>query len=91
MQGMTVVFSGIRDPKLEDIVAVLGGQTKSSVSRQTTLLAVKDLSSHTSKVQKAAEYGIKVQSYYDFRTYVWKLRDSVHRNFSNLSVTNVRA
>ena len=67
--GMRVVFSGVRDPGVEDLVTQLGGTASSSaVSSRTTLVVVKDLQSNTTKVKTACRLGIKIQSYYTFKT-----------------------
>lgn len=82
LQDMKVVFSGVHDVGLENLIASLGGKVSSAISALTTVLAVEDLSKTTSgstKVRKALEYGVKVQSYYDFRTEVWAVRDKVNK------------
>lgn len=89
MQGMQVVFSGVRDSGLEGLVTSLGGQIKSVVSRQTTLLAVTDLSSQTTQVKKAVQYGVKLQSYYDLRTEVWLLRNKLNAQRNMLATDHM--
>lgn len=57
---MTVVFSGFRDKDLEKRLVDLGYNVASSVSKNTNYVIVKDLTSSSSKVQKAQSLGVSI-------------------------------
>ena len=59
-EQINVVFSGFRDKELEKELTDRGWNVTSSVSKNTTYLVVKDLTSSTSKIQKAKSLGTKV-------------------------------
>ena len=65
-KGEIIVFSGIRDPDLEKIIIKEGGDIKNTVSKNTTLLITKDISSNTAKVKEAKRLGIKIISLDEF-------------------------
>ncbi|MGL5012762.1 MAG: BRCT domain-containing protein [Bacteroidales bacterium] len=58
--GESICFSGVRDKELEKQLRVRGAKIVSSVSKNTTMLVVKDSSASSSKISKANEMGIKV-------------------------------
>lgn len=60
LQGQTIVFSGFRDKDLEEQIKSRGGKVTSSVSRNTTMLVVKDPNDLTGKPQRAQELGIPI-------------------------------
>ena len=66
--GMTFVFSGFRDKDLETKIKNLGGKTTTAVSRNTTMLILKDLSSENmkGKAQEAQAKGIRLISKAEF-------------------------
>jgi NAD-dependent DNA ligase len=66
LQGVTVVFSGFRDQNLEDEIRKRGGRVTTSVSRNTSVLVVKDLHEQTSKPQKARQMNIPIVTKDDF-------------------------
>ncbi len=67
LSGMKIVISGFRDSDLEKIIIKNGGELSSGVSKNTTILIIKDESiSGTSKVLKAKELGIKIYTIDDF-------------------------
>ena len=53
--NMNIVFSGIRDKKLEKYIIDNGGNILSKVSKNTNILIVKDIDSTSSNVTKAKE------------------------------------
>lgn len=65
--GMKVCFTGIRDKELEEIIVREGGEVVSGVSRKTTHLIVADITSNSSKMQKAKDLGIEINTINDFR------------------------
>ena len=65
--GLKVCFTGIRDKELEDTIIQEGGEIVSGVSRKTTNLIVADLSSNSSKMQKAKELGMAIDTIELFR------------------------
>jgi len=56
-----VVFSGFRDKELEQKIMAGGGQVTTSVTGQTTLVLVSDLTVSSSKIEKANSLGISVK------------------------------
>ena len=61
LSGMKIVMSGFRDKKLEDFIVDNGGEISSGVSKNTSILIIKDESiMGTSKVVKATELGVKI-------------------------------
>lgn len=66
--GLKVCFTGIRDKELEDTIIQEGGEIVSGVSRKTTNLIVADLSSNSSKMQKAKELVIAIDTIELFRS-----------------------
>ena len=55
-----IVFTGVRDTDLKNIIELNGGKVTDTISKLTTYLVVKDKSSTTSKMEIAKEYGIKI-------------------------------
>ena len=62
LEGMSFCFSGVRRKDLELIIENKSGKISSGVSKNTTHLVLKDLSSGSSKTVKAKELGIKILS-----------------------------
>jgi DNA ligase (NAD+) len=58
--NLSVVFSGIRDKKLEEDILKHGGSVKTSVTGNTDILVVKDKEENSSKIKKARELGKKI-------------------------------
>ena len=54
------VFSGFRDDELTDKIINLGGQVTNTVSKNTHMLIVKDISEISSKITKAEENNVKI-------------------------------
>jgi len=53
----SLVFSGFRDEELKQQFEALGGDVKTSLSKGTTYLVLKDINSVSSKAGKAKEFG----------------------------------
>jgi len=60
MAGQSVVFSNVRDKALDAIIGDAGGDVKSSVSKNTTLVVTDDVNASTGKLNKARELGIEI-------------------------------
>lgn len=60
MTGKSVCFTGVRSPDLEKSIEDAGGTIKSSVGAGLTFLVQKDVSSQSSKSQKAKSLGVTV-------------------------------
>jgi DNA ligase (NAD+) len=60
--GMNFVFTGFRDKDAQAEIESKGGSVKSSVSKNTNFLVMKDPSKTSSKTKKANELGIKIIS-----------------------------
>lgn len=67
LEGVTVVFTGVRDKDLEAAIAAKGGTIGSSVNKNTTHLVAKDPTGGSSKLKKAADMGVKVISIVEAR------------------------
>ena len=67
LKGVKVVFSGFRDAGLEAVIKKQGGDVATTVSKNTTVVVVKELGGSSSKVTKANELGIPVVILEDFR------------------------
>ncbi len=62
LSGMTIVFSGFRDKQIESQIKERGGKVTTAVSRNTSLLVLKDVNDLKSKGQKAHRLGIPLIS-----------------------------
>ena len=60
--GKTIVFSGFRDSELKERIESLGGKVSESVTKNTTLLLIKDDSPNNikGKAKKAIDLGIEI-------------------------------
>jgi len=58
LTGMTIVFSGFRDKELEGAIEARGGRVTTSVSRNTSMLIMKDVNDRKGKANKALAKGI---------------------------------
>lgn len=63
-EGQTIVFTGIRDKELEELIINNGGKVTGTVSKNTTMLVYTDESS--AKYTKAKELNIKLMTYTEF-------------------------
>jgi DNA ligase (NAD+) len=62
-----IVFSGIRDKKMEKLIIDNGGKINGSVSKKTEILIVKDLESNSNSIKKAKELNITIIKYDDIK------------------------
>jgi DNA ligase (NAD+) len=60
MKDQAICFSGVRDKEAAAAIAAQGGRVASGVSKNTTLLVLKDANSTSSKAQKARTLGIEI-------------------------------
>lgn len=67
MKGQTVGFSGVRDAKLTSWIQEQGGDVSNGVTRETTVLVMKETGTGSSKEQKAEAQGIKILTVSDFK------------------------
>jgi DNA ligase (NAD+) len=58
--GMVFCMTGFRDKELSEKIIELGGSVSDGVTKETTCLIVKDITSNSSKVQKARKNGIEI-------------------------------
>ena len=68
--GMVVVFTGVRNTDMEDMITNGGGVIGSGVTGKTTLVVAKDTSENTGKIKTAREKGIKVMNIEDFGKFI---------------------
>ena len=66
LEGQKIVMSGFRDSDLSDNIEKRGGSIMSSVSKNTTILIVKDNTKETSKIIQARTLGISIFSKEEF-------------------------
>lgn len=66
LAGFTIVFSGFRDSELESQIKERGGKVTTSVSKNTTLLIMKDIGDTKGKAQKAISLNIPLVTRDDF-------------------------
>ena len=57
---MVFCMTGFRDKEMADKIVELGGRLSDGVTKETTCLIVKDITSKSSKVQKAIKNGISI-------------------------------
>jgi NAD-dependent DNA ligase len=66
LEGQKIVMSGFRDSELSTNIEKRQGSIMSSVSKNTTILIVKDSSKETSKILQAKSLGISIYSKDEF-------------------------
>lgn len=67
LEGQRIAFTRFRSEELERLIEQAGG-THGSMTRDTTILLVKDMDTPSSKMRKARERGIKIMTEDKFRT-----------------------
>lgn len=72
LEGVTVVFTGVRVKELEEEIEARNGKVGSSVSSKTKILVAKDPSEETGKVKAAKELSIPVLTVDEFREFINK-------------------
>lgn len=68
LHGKIIVFTGIRDKNLEDIIHEKGGKVTTSVSGKTTILVVSKRFGGTTKEIKAEKLGVEIVTIDEFRS-----------------------
>lgn len=68
--GMVVVFTGVRNTDMEEMITKGGGVIGSGVSGKTTLVVAKDSSENTGKIKTAREKGIQVMNIEEFGKFI---------------------
>jgi NAD-dependent DNA ligase len=66
-KDMAVCFSGVRDAELEELILQEGGKVVSGISKNTTVLVVKDKNASSGKINKANDLGIKLLEIGEFK------------------------
>jgi DNA ligase (NAD+) len=66
LENITVLFSGFRDQDLEKKILSRGGKILTSVSKNLKILIVKNISSSTSKIEKARSLNVDILLYDEF-------------------------
>jgi DNA ligase (NAD+) len=73
--GFMIVFSGIRNNELEKYIITRGGKIGSGITKETTILIVKNKEGKQSaKIIKAAEKGVKILTIAEFKT-IYKINE----------------
>jgi len=67
LEGLIVVFTGIRVKELEELIESRGGKVGSSISSKTKVLVAKDPNEESSKIKAAKELGIPVLTIDEFK------------------------
>ena len=70
MAGEAVCFSGVRDKAVAAAIEAAGGSIASGVSKNTTILVLKDVNSTSSKAKKARDLGIPIMDLAGIKTRV---------------------
>jgi NAD-dependent DNA ligase len=68
--GMVVVFTGIRDSALEQLIIDGGGTIGSGVTGKTTIVVAKDITENSGKIKTAREKGIQLMNIADFTKFI---------------------
>ena len=70
---MIVVFTGVRNADMEEIITDGGGVIGSGITGKTTLVVAKDITENSGKIKTAREKGIQLMNINDFGFYCYKL------------------
>lgn len=68
LKGNVIVFSGFRDRNLENQIISLGGKVSISISKNTSMVVMKDIRDVKGKAEKAISLGIPLISRIDFES-----------------------
>ena len=60
LEGMTIVFTGKRDPKLMSDIEARGGKITGSVTKNTSILIIADGGERKGKAEKAEALGVPI-------------------------------
>lgn len=74
LKDLNIVFTKIRDKNIEDEIKSRGGKISNNVTKNTTIIVVKDLNTTSSKIKKAQELGIKIITLEDFAKIIYKVK-----------------
>ena len=66
LRGLTIVFSGFRDKNLEDAIMQRGGKVTTSVSKNTSMVVMKDINDQKGKAEQAIALGKPLISRQEF-------------------------
>ena len=66
LNGEIIVMTGFRDKNLNSRINEFGGNVADSITKKTTIVLTKDITSKSSKIAKAQKMGIKVMTPDDF-------------------------
>jgi len=69
-KGMIVVFTGVRNADMEQIVIDGGGIIGSGITGKTTLVVAKDITENSGKIKTAREKGIQLMTINDFGVFI---------------------
>ena len=69
-KGMIVVFTGVRNADMEQIVIDGGGVIGSGITGKTTLVVAKDITENSGKIKTAREKGIQLMNINDFGVFI---------------------
>lgn len=68
LSGVSVCFTGVRDKALEAAIVAAGGEIKSSVGKNLSVLVTSDVHSTSGKTKKARSIGVEIITLSDMRT-----------------------
>jgi len=68
--GMVVVFTGVRNVDIENMITDGGGIVGSGVTGKTTMVVAKDITENTGKIKTAREKGIQLMDIEDFAKFI---------------------
>ena len=68
--GMVVVFTGVRNVDMENMITDGGGIIGSGVTGKTTMVVAKDITENTGKIKTAREKGIQLMDIEDFAKFI---------------------
>lgn len=68
--GMVVVFTGVRNVDMENMITDGGGVIGTGVSSKTTIVVAKDITENSSKIKTAREKGIQLMNIDDFGKFI---------------------
>ena len=74
LKDINIVFTKIRNKNIEDEIKSRGGKISNSVTKNTTIVVIKDLNTTSLKIQKAKELGIKIITLEDFAKIIYKVK-----------------
>ena len=68
--GMVVVFTGVRNVDMENMITDGGGIIGTGVSNKTTIVVAKDITENSGKIKTAREKGIQLMNFDDFGKFI---------------------